>query len=153
LQRLRIRADPRLQKRLATRINLFSTDSFIFASRQPQNEDVAESMVRTGFKYVVFIGDHDQNQPLLRALASKLDDKHRAEGVRVFFSSDAYAKTNQQIDEYLRVKGYPPSRHGGISDTSLTWAANPDYVHPERLVLGAPVPPPGATDRSRAPAR
>lgn len=108
------------------------------------NEDVAESMVRTGFKYVVFIGDHDQNQPLLRALASKLDDKHRAEGVRVFFSSDAYAKTNQQIDEYLRVKGYPPSRHGGISDTSLTWAANPDYVHPERLVLGAPVPPPGA---------
>ena len=108
------------------------------------NEEVAESMVRTGFKYIILIGDHDQNQPLLRTLASKLDEKHRAEGVRVFFSSDAYAKTNKEIDEYLKSKGYPPSRHGGVSDTSLTWAANPDYVHPDRIVVGAPVPPAGS---------
>ena len=108
------------------------------------NEDVAESMVRTGFKYIILMGDHDQNQPLLRTLASKLDDKYRAEGVRVFFSSDAYAKTNKEIDEYLKAKGYPPSRHGGVSDTSLTWAANPDYVHPDRIVVGAPVPPAGS---------
>ena len=107
------------------------------------NEDVAESMVRSGFKYIVFIGDHDQNQPLLKALAAKLDDKHRAEGVRVFFSSDAYAKTNKAIDEFLKTNGYPPSRHGGVSDTSLTWAANRNYVHPERIVVGAPVPPAG----------
>lgn len=108
------------------------------------NEDAAESMVRSGFNYIILMGDHDQNQPLLRTLASKLDEKHRAEGVRVFFSSDAYAKTNKEIDEYLKAKGYPPSRHGGVSDTSLTWAANPDYVHPNRLVVGAPVPPAGA---------
>jgi creatinine amidohydrolase/Fe(II)-dependent formamide hydrolase-like protein len=108
------------------------------------NEDVAESMVRTGFKYIILIGDHDQNQPLIRTLASKLDERHRAEGVRVFFSSDAYAKTNKEIDEYLKAKGYPPSRHGGVSDTSLTWAANPDYVHPDRIVVGAPVPPAGS---------
>jgi creatinine amidohydrolase len=108
------------------------------------NEDVAESMVRSGFKYVILMGDHDQNQPLLRTLASKLDEKHRSEGVRVFFSSDAYAKTNKEIDEYLKAKGYPLSRHGGVSDTSLTWAANPDYVHPDRIVVGAPVPPPGS---------
>ena len=107
------------------------------------NEDVAESMVRTGFKYVIFMGDHDQNQPLLRTLARKLDEKHRAEGVRVLFSSDAYAKTNKEIDEYLHANGYPSSRHGGVSDTSLTWAADPDYVHPDRLVVGAPVPPAG----------
>jgi creatinine amidohydrolase/Fe(II)-dependent formamide hydrolase-like protein len=108
------------------------------------NEDVAESMVRTGFKYIILMGDHDQNQPLLRTLATKLDEKHRAEDVRVFFSSDAYAKTNKEIDEYLKAKGYPPSRHGGVSDTSLTWAANPDYVHPDRMVTGATVPPAGS---------
>lgn len=107
------------------------------------NEDVAESMVKSGFKYIVFMGDHDQNQPLLKALAAKLDDKHRAEGVRVFFSSDAYAKTNKEIDEYLKTNGYPASRHGGVSDTSLTWAADPRYVHPDRLVVGAPVPAAG----------
>ncbi|HEX6660450.1 MAG TPA: creatininase family protein [Sphingomicrobium sp.] len=126
------------ESRFAGTVNL-SADAF---SRV--NEDVAESMVRSGFKYIILMGDHDQNQPLLRTLASKLDEKHRAEGVRVFFSSDAYAKTNKEIDEYLKAKGYPPSRHGGVSDTSLTWAANPDYVHPDRIVVGAPVPPAGS---------
>lgn len=108
------------------------------------NQDVAESMVKAGFKYVVLMGDHDTNQPLLRALARNLDDKHRANGVRVLFSSDAYAKTNKEIDEYLKANRYPPSRHGGVSDTSLTWAAKPDYVHPRRIVVGAPVPPAGS---------
>jgi len=108
------------------------------------NEDVAESMVKAGFKYVILLGDHDGNQPPLQSLASKLDEKHRAEGVRVFFASDAYAKTNKEIDDYLKAHGFPPSRHGGVSDTSLTWAANPAYVHPDRLVVGAPVPPAGS---------
>lgn len=107
------------------------------------NAEVAESMVKAGFKHIIFMGDHDTNQPLLRMLASSLDEKHRAHGVRVFFSSDAYAKTNKEIDEYLKANGYPPSRHGGVSDTSLTWAAKPDYVYPDRLVVGAPVPPAG----------
>jgi creatinine amidohydrolase len=108
------------------------------------NEDIAESMVKTGFKHIIFMGDHDTNQPLLRALATKLDEKHRANGVRVFFSSDSYAKTNKEIDEYLKANRYPPSRHGGVSDTSLTWAVAPDYVRPGQLVVGAPVPPAGS---------
>lgn len=126
------------ESRFAGTVNL-SADAF---SRV--NEDVAESMVKSGFKHIVFLGDHDQNQPLLRTLAARLDERHRPAGVRVFFSSDAYAKTNKEIDEHLKANGYPPSRHGGVSDTSLTWAAKPDYVHPERLVVGAPVPAAGS---------
>jgi creatinine amidohydrolase len=108
------------------------------------NEDVVESMVKTGFKHIILMGDHDQNQPALRALASRLDEKHRAEGVRVFYSSDAYVKANTEINEYLEANGYPPSRHGGIPDTSLTWAVDPDYVRPDKLAVGAPVPPAGS---------
>jgi creatinine amidohydrolase/Fe(II)-dependent formamide hydrolase-like protein len=108
------------------------------------NEDVAQSMVKAGFKYIILMGDHDGNQPPLRALAGKLDEKHRADGVRVFFSSDAYAKTNKEIDDYLKANGYPPSRHGGVSDTSLTWAVDPDYIRPGQIVVGAPVPPAGS---------
>ena len=108
------------------------------------NEDVAESMVKTGFKYIILMGDHDGNQPPLRALAAKLDEKHREHGVRVFYSSDAYAKANKEIDDYLKANGYPPSRHGGVSDTSTTWAADPDYVRPGMLAVGAPVPPAGS---------
>lgn len=108
------------------------------------NEDVAESMVKAGFKSIILMGDHDANQPPLRALAGKLDETHRAHGVRVFFSSDAYAKTNKEIDDYLKANRYPPSRHGGVSDTSLTWAVDPDYVRPGKFVVGAPVPPAGS---------
>lgn len=108
------------------------------------NEDVAESMVKTGFKYIVLMGDHDGNQPSLRALADKLDEKHRAQGVRVFYSSDAYAKANKEIEAYLKANGYPPSRHGGVSDMSLTWAVDADYVRPDKIVVGAPVPPTGS---------
>jgi len=108
------------------------------------NEDVAKSMVKSGFKYIILMGDHDQNQPALRALASKLDEKQRAEGVRVFYSSDAYVKANNEINDYLKANGYPPSRHGGVSDTSLTWAVDPAYVRPRKLAVGAPVPPAGS---------
>jgi creatinine amidohydrolase/Fe(II)-dependent formamide hydrolase-like protein len=126
------------ESRFAGTVNL-SADTF---SRV--NEDVAESMVKTGFKTIVLMGDHDMNQPSLRALASKLDEKHRAEGVRVFYSSDAYAKANKEIDDYLKAKGYPPSRHGGVSDMSLTWAVDPAYVRPGKIVVGGPVPPAGS---------
>ncbi|HEY2980240.1 MAG TPA: creatininase family protein [Anaerolineales bacterium] len=100
--------------------------------------------MKTGFKNIVLMGDHDQNQPSLRALAIRLDEKHRAEGVRVFYSSDAYVKANKEIEEYLKANGYPPSRHGGVSDTSLTWAVDPDYVRPGKIVVGEPVPPAGS---------
>ena len=108
------------------------------------NEDIARSMVKAGFKNIILMGDHDGNQPPLRALASKLDEKHRAQGVRVFYCSDAYVKANKEIDDYLKAKGFPPSRHGGISDMSLTWAVDPDYVRPGKIVVGGPVPPPGS---------
>jgi creatinine amidohydrolase len=126
------------ESRFAGTINL-SAETFSHV-----NEDVVESMVRAGFKHIILMGDHDTNQPLLRALAAKLDEKHRAHGVRVFFSSDPYAKTNKEIDEYLKANGYPPSRHGGVSDTSLIWAVDPDYVRPGQIVVGAPVPPAGS---------
>lgn len=108
------------------------------------NQELAESMAKTGFKSIILMGDHDQNQPLLRALATRLDEKFRPEGVRVFFSSDAYVKSNREIDDYLKENGYPPSRHGGVSDTSLTWAVDPDYVRPGKLSIGEPVPPAGS---------
>jgi creatinine amidohydrolase len=105
------------------------------------NEAVAESMIKTGFRYVVLTGDHDGNQDLLEALAPKLDAIHRAEGARVFFSGDGFAKAGREMAAYLSEHGYPPSRHGGVSDTSLLWGADGAYVRPDKLAVGAPVPP------------
>ncbi len=106
------------------------------------NEAVAESMIKTGFRYVVLTGDHDGNQGLLEALAPKLDASHRPRGARVFFSGDGFDKTNREIGAYLTEHGYPASRHGGVSDTSLLWGADAAYVRPGELAVGAPMPPP-----------
>ncbi len=108
------------------------------------NEEVADSMVKAGFKYIVLMGDHDGNQEPLKTLAPKLDQKYRSQGVRVFYSSDAYTKSNGEIEGYLREHGFPPSRHAGVADTSLLWAVDAKYVRPDRIAVGGPVPPAGS---------
>ena len=108
------------------------------------NEEVADSMVKAGFKYIILMGDHDGNQEPLKALAPKLNEKYRSQGVRVFYSSDAYAKSNGEIEAYLKERGFPPGRHAGVADTSLLWAVNAKYVRADKIAVGGPVPPAGS---------
>ncbi len=103
------------------------------------NEDVADSMARAGFKYIILMGDHDGNQAPLRELAPKLDERYRSQGIRVLYSSDAYAKSNQEIENYLASHGFPPSRHGGVADTSLLWAVGAEYVRRDKIAMGDPL--------------
>lgn len=103
------------------------------------NEAIVDSMVRSGFRYVILMGDHGGNQAPLQALAPKLDAKYRAKGVRVFFSGDAYAKSDAEIEAYLKDHGYPASNHGGIADTSEVWAADARSVRPEKIAMGDPI--------------
>jgi creatinine amidohydrolase/Fe(II)-dependent formamide hydrolase-like protein len=103
------------------------------------NEEVADSMVRAGFKYIILMGDHGGNQAPLKDLAPKLDARYRSQGVRVFFSSDAYAKSDQEIAKYLDDHGFPPSRHGGIADTSELWATGAQYVRRDKIARGDPL--------------
>ncbi|HXZ80733.1 MAG TPA: creatininase family protein [Terriglobales bacterium] len=108
------------------------------------NQAVADSMMKAGFKYIILMGDHDGNQAPLRQLAAKLDGRYRGQGVRVFFSGDAYEKSNRQIDAYLSQHAFPPSRHGGVADTSLLWAVNAAYVRSDKIIVGSPLPPAGS---------
>ena len=103
------------------------------------NEEVADSMVKAGFKYIILMGDHGGNQAPLKELAPKLDERYRAQGTRVFYSGDAYAKSDEEIENYLKDHGFPPSRHGGVGDTSLLWAVGAQYVHQDKIAMGEPV--------------
>ncbi len=110
------------------------------------NEDVAVSMAKAGFRYIVLMGDHDGNQVPLKELAPTLDERYRSQGIRVFFSSDAYSKSNQEIESYLAGHNFPPSRHGGVADTSLLWAVGAQYVRRDKIAIGDPLErpyPPG----------
>jgi len=108
------------------------------------NTEVAGSMIKAGFKYIILMGDHAGNQAPLKALAPKLDAKYCSQGVRVFYSSDAYTKSDREIEAYLTEHGFPPSRHAGVADTSQLWAVNAKYVRPDKIVVGGPVPSAGS---------
>ena len=82
-------------------------------------ERISEEAITTGFKNVVLMGDHGGGQPnVYKAVADKLEAKHAANGIHVFYADEVYFKRQADFDAYLKEKGYPVSSHAGIPDTS-----------------------------------
>ena len=108
------------------------------------NQELADSMVKTGFKFIILMGDHDCNQQPLKALAHKLDKKYRPRGARVFYSSDAYEKSGREVEAYLKKKGFPASRHAGVADTSAMLAVGAEHVRRDKIAIGGIVPSAGS---------
>lgn len=82
------------------------------------NEEVAEQLIKNGFKTVVLMGDHGGGQAQLGEVAKKLDAKYAEKGIHVYFCGDVYAKANEDFDKYLVAHNLPLSTHAGIPDTS-----------------------------------
>ena len=102
------------------------------------NEDVSRSLILAGFKTVVILGDHGDGQAVLKEVAGRLDAEFRPTGVRVFFSSDGYLKSREDILKYASAHGLDADGHGGLWDTSELWAADASAVRPRLMVPGAP---------------
>ena len=82
------------------------------------NEQVAEQLIKSGFKSVVLMGDHGGGQKELAEVAKKLDEKYAGKGIRVVYSDEVYSKANGDFDKWLAEHEYPVSSHAGIPDTS-----------------------------------
>src|SRR5450432_2761257 len=82
------------------------------------NEQVAEQLIKNGFKAVVLMGDHGGGQKELAEVAKKLDEKYSPQGIRVVFCGEVYQKANGDFDKWLEANHYPVSSHAGIPDTS-----------------------------------
>ena len=108
---------------------------------------MAEELIKTGFKNVVLMGDHGGGQAQLGEMAKKLDGKYAAQGIKVVFCDEVYAKANGDFDKWLQENGYPSSSHAGIPDTSemLYLGADKGWVRKELVkdALGDPVLPQG----------
>ncbi|MEZ5285870.1 MAG: creatininase family protein [Vicinamibacterales bacterium] len=119
------------------------------------NEQVAEELIKTGFKNVVLMGDHGGGQQQLAEIAKALTAKHASEGVKVVFCDEVYAKANGDFDAWLKENGYPSSAHAGIPDTSemLYLGGDKGWVRKDKVkdALGDPVPPPGQRPAAGAP--
>jgi len=82
------------------------------------NEQIAEQMIKNGFKNIVLMGDHGGGQKEMGEVAKKLDEKYSSQGIRVVFCDEVYEKANGDFDKWLAENKYPLSSHAGIPDTS-----------------------------------
>jgi creatinine amidohydrolase/Fe(II)-dependent formamide hydrolase-like protein len=111
------------------------------------NEQVADQLIKTGFKNIVLMGDHGGGQQQLGEVAKKLGAKYAAQGVKVVFCNDVYSTANDDFDKWLQSQGYPSSSHAGIPDTSemMYLGGDKGWVRKELVkdALGDPVLPQG----------
>jgi creatinine amidohydrolase/Fe(II)-dependent formamide hydrolase-like protein len=111
------------------------------------NEQVAEQLIKTGFKNIVLMGDHGGGQKELGDVAKKLDEKYKAQGIRVVHCDEVYGKANGDFDTWLEAHGYPKSAHAGIPDTSemLYLGGSRGWVRKDLVsaAVGDPVPASG----------
>src|SRR3977135_3747223 len=68
---------------------------------------VGQSALTAGFKVVAMMGDHGGGQDELALAAKELNNEARAQGARVLFIGDLYAKSRAQMSEILAKRGLP----------------------------------------------
>lgn len=107
------------------------------------NEEVAEQLIKNGFKTVVLMGDHGGGQAELRQVAAKLDPVYAPKGVRVYYCDEVYAKAQGDFGAWLDAQGLPSGAHAGLPDTSemIYLGSDKGWVRPELLPTAEGDPP------------
>jgi len=111
------------------------------------NEQVAEQLIKSGFKNVVLMGDHGGGQKELGEVARKLDAKYASQGIRVVFADEMYAKAQGDYEKWLAENKYPSGGHASVMDTSemLYLGGDKGWVRKDLIptAVGDPVRRPG----------
>lgn len=118
-----------LQKRAGT----FTLDSLTFSM---VNEQLAVSMITSGFKHIIFMSDHFNSQKPLSELAKKLDNGYRSQGIDIYYAADGYTKARKEIEDYIEKQNIVPGGHGGLWDVSETMAISRKLVRPNLFTVG-----------------
>jgi creatinine amidohydrolase len=80
-------------------------------------EQVATSAISSGFKNIYLMGDHGGGQEELKQAAAELNAAREGDA-RVYYVSDVYFKSAEQMRAYLAARGISAGEHAGIEDTS-----------------------------------
>jgi creatinine amidohydrolase/Fe(II)-dependent formamide hydrolase-like protein len=102
---------------------------------------VGQSALNAGFKVVALMGDHGGGQDELALAAKELNAEVRADGARVLFIGDLYAKSRTMMREILAKRGLPTDEdHAGIPDTSslLYLETQGQWVRKDKIALADP---------------
>ena len=111
----------------------FTLDSLTFSK---VNEQLAISMISSGFKHIIFMSDHFNSQKPLAELAKELDNKYRSEGIDIYYAADGYTKARKEIEDYVEKQNIVAGGHGGLWDVSETMAISKKLVRPNLFAVG-----------------
>jgi len=103
-------------------------------------EYAARSLRASGFRDIVFLGDHGGYERSEQTVAERLDREWRATPVRVHALVDYYRVTETRYRQALAARGYTDAEigtHAGLADTSLSLAIDPQLVRQPQLAAAA----------------
>jgi creatinine amidohydrolase/Fe(II)-dependent formamide hydrolase-like protein len=102
-------------------------------------EDAARSLRASGFRDIVFVGDHGGYQRNEQAVAARLDREWAKTPVRAHALVEYYAAVETEYPAALAARGYSKAEigtHAGLADTSLSLAVDPALVRRGELASG-----------------
>jgi creatinine amidohydrolase/Fe(II)-dependent formamide hydrolase-like protein len=99
-------------------------------------EYAARSLRASGFRDIVFLGDHGGYQRSEQAVAARLDREWSSTPVRVHALVDYYRAAESGYPKALQARGHAAAEigtHAGLADTSLALAVDPALVRKAEL--------------------
>ena len=103
-------------------------------------EYAARSLRASGFRDIVFIGDHGGYQRNEETVARRLNREWSGAHVRVHALAEYYRVTDTQYRQALKSRGFTDAEigtHAGVADTSLALAVDPRLVRGAQLAAGS----------------
>src|SRR6476620_2287362 len=103
-------------------------------------EYAARSLRKSGFRDIVFIGDHGGYQRSEEAVAQRLNRQWSGAHLRVHALTDYYRVTETLYRQALKSRGFTDAEigtHAGVADQSLSLAVDPRLVRGAQLAAGS----------------